>query len=186
MNKQRSKSKHPARVKNYHKFIWLTVILASLVTLVIALWVLPSQPDPERVKFKTLRDDIIHITHTTKDIVHWIEIKSQCSYGGAIGLQKGGWGCEVIAHGKYIKSNTQSKLKQRLTEFGKFDETTQYATVSEMRHNVSGIRCTFDSKSQDVVVMVCGDTSSKSWYPPDSGSTGDSLPGAGAWKRLDR
>ena len=183
MNKQKSKARHPLRTKR-HKIIWLAIALISLIALVTILWLLPPQPDPERFKFKTLRDDMRLVAEDTKDVVVWSKPHTQCIRSGDVGLQEGGWYCEVSIQGS-LQDNNIDTIEDRLVATGKVYRQgvkPKHTLVSVDNEVICRLRLLSDKAT---VYFACGDASSKSWYPPDSGSTGGSLPGAGAWKRLD-
>lgn len=193
MNKQRSKSKHPIKTK-HHKIIWPAIVLISLVALATILWFLPSQPDPERVKFKTLRDDMRHMTKQSGDIARWSDVDSECRYTSTVGLQSGGWYCEVVVTGT-ITASTQGggaavqALRNKMLASGYFENRWVNGGNASLLHQSStgSVICDVDFREERASVSIsCGDASNKAWYQPAVQYRYDSLyPGNDAWKRLD-
>lgn len=193
MNKQKSKSKRPTQTK-HHKIIWPAIVLISLVALATILWFLPSQPDPERVKFKALRDDIKYVTKHSGDIAQWSDVDGECRYTSTVGLQSGGWYCEAVATGK-INTSTQDgvatvqALRDKMLASGYFENRWVNGENASVLHQSStgSIVCDVDfQKERTSVYISCGDASNKAWYQPAAQYRYDSLyPGNDAWKRLD-
>lgn len=199
MNAKAKPTKHPVLKsrRTIHRVVSSRVVITVVITclaitgIAALLWLLPAQPDPERIKFKTLYQDVDAISKSVHvDGMIWSNPKKECEYNATNLNPSGGWICTAQIYDVNNRSiEDLSAISRQILATSRFELVWEYDSDIRMTHVQSETTCDLRngeySEGQYRTTFLCTRISDKSWYPPNSMSTSETLPGTGAWKRLD-